>query len=508
MADTIIDRLLIAFGINADGVQKGMSKAERIIHKGIDSIKSVIMPLATGFALTSMVQGFVEGATEAAKAAERLGMSMEDLQAWQGAVQALGAESSVAGEILGVLNEKLVDAAKMGGTGSLELFKKLGISIKDNAGNMRLASDVLLDLAGASERLSKQELYGYSKALGLSPEMIDLLVQGRKGLEDLLKAQKELAVFQKEDAEIAKKGRIAWQAYMKSLQAVQAVIMRAVLPVLTKFVEYLTKATVWARNNQPFMIALITGLALVIGKMLVPAMIKMAAAGWASMAPLLPWIALITLLALAVDDLWTYFEGGENALPPVVNWLIIMLTAGLSIYKMLGGSLIPALGKLSKVIFHLGMAMFKTPLSLWILAFAAIAGAVYYVWNAIKSGQNVLDKLKADIMSVVDAVNKAWTAVEEFFGFTNEQKNKNEAVYDSYINPFYTVDSAVARNVINPQAGVQNNKITSSTSVGSITISTQATDAAGIAKEISPALKNEFDSNSLVMAANTGVIVK
>ena len=295
---------------------------------------------------------------------------------------------------------------------------------------------------------------------------------------------------------------------MKSLQAVQAVIMRAVLPVLTKFVEYLTKATVWARNNQPFMIALITGLALVIGKMLVPAMIKMAAAGWASMAPLLPWIALITLLALAVDDLWTYFEGGENALPPVVNWLIIMLTAGLSIYKMLGGSLIPALGKLSKVIFHLGMAMFKTPLSLWILAFAAIAGAVYYVWNAIKSGQNVLDKLKADIMSVVDAVNKAWTAVEEFFGFTNEQKNKNEAVYDSYINPFYTVDSAVARNVINPQAGVQNNKITSSTSVGSITISTQATDAAGIAKEISPALKNEFDSNSLVMAANTGVIVK
>ena len=187
MADTIIDRLFIAFGINADGVQKGMSKAERIIHKGIDSIKSVIMPLATGFALTSMVQGFVEGATEAAKAAERLGMSMEDLQAWQGAVQALGAESSVAGEILGVLNEKLVDAAKMGGTGSLELFKKLGISIKDNAGNMRLASDVLLDLAGASERLSKQELYGYSKALGLSPEMIDLLVQGRKGLEDLLK---------------------------------------------------------------------------------------------------------------------------------------------------------------------------------------------------------------------------------------------------------------------------------------------------------------------------------
>lgn len=508
MADTIIDRLFIAFGINADGVQKGMSKAEKFIHKGIDSIKSVIMPLATGFALTSMVQGFVEGAAQAAKASEFLSMSMEDLQAWQGAAEAMGAEGAEVNEMIMDMNEHLVDMVQFGSGPAVDVLNKLGIAAKDAGGKIRPATDVLLDMAEKGEKISKQEMLAYGRIMGFDKSVIDLLMQGRKGLEDLLSAQKELAVFQKEDAEIAKKGRIAWQAYMKSLQAVQAVIMRAVLPVLTKFVEYLTKATVWARNNQPFMIALITGLALVIGKMLVPAMIKMAAAGWASMAPLLPWIALITLLALAVDDLWTYFEGGENALPPVVNWLIIMLTAGLSIYKMLGGSLIPALGKLSKVIFHLGMAMFKTPLSLWILAFAAIAGAVYYVWNAIKSGQNVLDKLKADIMSVVDAVNKAWTAVEEFFGFTNEQKNKNEAVYDSYINPFYTVDSAVARNTVNPQAGARNTKITSSTSVGSITISTQATDAAGIAKEISPALKNEFDSNSLVMAANTGVIVK
>lgn len=500
MADTIIDRLFIAFGVNADGVQKGMSKAESIIHKGIDSIKSVIMPLATGFALTSMVQGFVEGATEAAKAAERLGMSMEDLQAWQGAVQALGAESSVAGEMLGVLNEKLVDAAKMGGTGSLELFKKLGISIKDNAGNMRLASDVLLDLAGTSERLSKQELYGYSKALGLSPEMIDLLVQGRKGLEDLLKAQKKLAVFQKEDAEIAKKGRIAWQAFMKSLQAIQAVIMRAVMPALVTMVNWLTKATVWARNNQPFMITLITGLALVITKMLVPAMIKMAAAGWASMAPLLPWIALITLLALAVDDFWTYLEGGESAFPKVWEYMLKFFgffqtsIDGANKYWQNACEFWAAVfeGNWQQVGSSF-IGMFEGIIQ---LVYGLLEGLGFYILDLIDTFTcGAVTKAKDALAGFLNWAKDAWNSVAGFFGFGSD-------------TPTYAVDDTVARNTVNPQAGVQNTKITSSTSVGSITINTQATDAQGIAKSISPALKNEFDASSLVMAANTGVIAK
>ncbi len=500
MADTIIDRLFIAFGVNADGVQKGMSKAESIIHKGIDSIKSVIMPLATGFALTSMVQGFVEGATEAAKAAERLGMSMEDLQAWQGAVQALGAESSVAGEMLGVLNEKLVDAAKMGGTGSLELFKKLGISIKDNAGNMRLASDVLLDLAGTSERLSKQELYGYSKALGLSPEMIDLLVQGRKGLENLLKAQKELAVFQKEDAEIAKKGRIAWQGFMKSLQAVQAVVMRAVLPVLTKFVEYLTKAAVWTRNNQPFMIALITGLALVITKMLVPAMIKMAAAGLAAIAPWLPLIAIITAVALAVDDFWTYLEGGESAFPKVWEYMLKFFNFfqtsidGAKKYWQAACEFWAAVfeGNWEKAGSSL-VSIFESIIQILYGLFEGLSAYILDVVDNITGG--AVTKAKDALAGFLNWAKDAWNSVVGFFGFGSD-------------TPVYGIDDTVARNTVNPQTGVQNNKITSSTSVGSITINTQATDAQGIAKSISPALKNEFDANSLVMAANTGVIAK
>lgn len=525
MADTIIDRVFIAFGLKTDDVQKGMSKAENIVSNGLNRIKDTLMPIATGFALASMVTGFVEGANQIEKASQRLGMTAEDLQAWQGAAEALGAEGAEVNEMLSDMNEHLVDMVQFGSGPAVDILNKLGISAKDAAGKIRPAADVLLDLAGASEKVGKQNMLAYGKMMGFNPEVIDLLLQGRKGLEDLLKAQKELAVFNKEDAEIAKQSKIAWQGFMKSLQAIQAVIMRAVMPSLVTMVNWLTKAVVWARQNQPFIIAIMTGLALLITKMLIPAMLKMGAAGWASMAPLLPWIALITALALTVDDLWTYFEGGENALPPVVNWLIIMLTVGMSIYKMLGGSLIPALGTLSKFIFYLGIAILKilipvlislgaaiwtamAPLLPWLLALGAIAGAIYYVWDAVSSGKNILDKLKADIMSVVDTVNKAWTAVEEFFGFSSEQKNKNEATYDSYINPLYSASPEDVAKINGAGKTSQTNNINTSASIGSITINTQAADASGIAKSINPAIQQEFSSDAFVMAANTGVILK
>lgn len=527
MADTIIDRLFLAFGVKTEDVEKGMSKAESIITKGLESIQETLMPLVTGFALAGMVTSFTQGANAISKASNMLGMSMEDLQAWQGAAEAMGAEGEEINAMLADMNGHLADMVQFGSGPAADILNKLGISATDAAGNIRSAIDVLLDMAEAGEKISRQEMLAYGKIMGFDESVIDLLMQGRKGLEDLLKARKELAVFSKEDAEIAKQGKIAWNGLVKSLQAIQAVIMRAVMPVLVKLTGWLTKAVVWARQNQPFMIALVTGFALAVSKMLIPALIKLAATGFAAMAPWLPLLGLVTIVALAVDDLWTYFQGGENALPPVLSGFIALSAAGLGFYKVFGGNLLPLLSGLTKLVFGLGIAIFKTlipalaslavsavmamaPFLPWIALLAIIGAAIYGVWKILSDGDVVLQTLKEKVMSFFDTVKDGWNKAKDFLGFgDDEEEQKSFGGWKDFENvsfPMAVSQEDVVKATVPPQA--QTNNITSTANVGNITINTQATDAQGIARSIGPAMNREFSGSSLVMASNTGVIAK
>ena len=62
------------------------------------------------------------------------------------------------------------------------------------------------------------------------------------------------------------------------------------------------------------MIAFFTGLAGVITGLMLPALTAMATAAWAAIAPFTPLIAIVGAVALVIDDLITYINGGESAL--------------------------------------------------------------------------------------------------------------------------------------------------------------------------------------------------
>lgn len=520
MADTIIDRLFIAFGLKADGVKQGMDKAEGIVKNGLSSIKSYLMPLATGFALSSMVQGFVDGAAQIGKAAEFLGMSIEDLQAWQGAAEAMGAEGAEVNEMIMDMNEHLVDMVQFGSGPAVDVLNKLGIAAKDAKGNIRPATDVLLDLAEASERVSKQEMLAYGRIMGFDKSVIDMLMQGKKGLQELLKAQKELAVFQKEDALLAQKGRVAWQGLMKALQSIQAVIMRFIMPALTLLTTWLTKAVIWARENKPFMIALITGFALAITAILLPAIFKLAAAGIAAMAPWLPLIGIITAAALLVDDFWTYLEGGESALAPVWAYLIKFFgffetsIEGAKKYWQAACEFFSAIfegnfAKAGQSLINMFAGVIQVFFGLW----QGIGTYILDLLNTITGG--AVDAFKAKFTAMLDWAKDTWNGIKSFFGFGSNEGAKTSSAENilppmelEHKTPLYSVSpEEIAK--INAKAGQhQTNNINTSASIGNITINTQATDAYGIAKSLRPELTKEISSLDLVTAANTGVVAK
>ena len=177
-------------------------------------------------ALKGMASHYLDTAAAIDRTSRSLGMNMQRLQAWQGAAQTVGVEAEEVGNFFRDFNDYIVDANKFDSGPLKDIAKELGIGLQDARGQARATEDVVMDLADAFQRVGNQQATAYGMQLSLDPGMIALMQRGGKELGGLLKAQKELAVYQEEDAELARKMNIAWQTLTKGLEAGGAQIMR------------------------------------------------------------------------------------------------------------------------------------------------------------------------------------------------------------------------------------------------------------------------------------------
>jgi len=192
-----------------------------------------------------------------------------------------------------------------------------------------------------------------------------------------------------------------------------AVIAKGFVPLLKLFlplIEYFTDAEKGAGRLQIALLAL----APVIGTILVGALYSVATAGWAMIAPFLPFIAIAALvgaaiagIVLVIDDLLTWMDGGESVIGDFFGPFVDLkdkiksgVEAGFNFIKKSFNSLIDFAKKYGK---YLIMAMF--PIS-----------ALFFYWDEINSflggiPDKVLEKFKelgSDIKNFVKDLLPDW----------------------------------------------------------------------------------------------------
>lgn len=316
--ETVVDALLITLGIDTKGVDKGMEAARGKITGGLKGIVSAmaapVMAAFAGFSGAAAISAYTSTAAELDRLSQSLGMSMDELQGWQYAAEAAGAEAAEVGNFFRDMSDYIVDATTFDSGPLKDIAKELGITLKDARGNLRSTMDVTLDLADAFQRVGSQKAVAFGMQLGLDPGMIALLQKGRTEIEGLIKAQRELGGYTKEDAEIASKAQFAFMSLGRAMQAAAIPVARVLVPVMTVASEKISQAVALLRRHEPFVKAALVGVAAIITTMLLPASLKLAAA-WL-MNPMTWIIAVITAavaaLAIAVDDLYTYMTGGDS----------------------------------------------------------------------------------------------------------------------------------------------------------------------------------------------------
>lgn len=202
--------------------------------------------------ITATVTAFAAGTVYAMKKAaeygdridkmsQKIGMSRESFQEWDYILSQNGGNI----DSLQMGFKTLTTQIGMAGKGSKEsvaMFKRLGVSIKDNNGNLRKQDDVFNDTITALQKMGEtterdviaQKLFGRSFI-----EVKPLLNQSAEAIDKLRKKANDMGlILSKEDVDNARDFKDTMDTFTRFFQAKFATIAMKLMP---KFIEILEK---------------------------------------------------------------------------------------------------------------------------------------------------------------------------------------------------------------------------------------------------------------------------
>lgn len=443
------------------------------------------------------------------------------------------------------LNEALGEAAADAESGKAKSFKAFGVSIKDAQGNIKGADVALLELAGSMEKMSKQQAIFQIKQLGITDNAtINLLLKGRKVMEEQIALQKQKGVLDKEDAQNA----LAYKAAMQELDATVGSLMDALasmlLPVLTDVAQAFLKFVNFVREHKGFVVGAFGAIAGIGVAKLIPMLKDLTAVmkllkieTLLALWPFALIAAAVIAVGLLVDDLWNYFSGGESVIGDLVKQFpmlgdvieglkTIILSIGeaftnpkqafedfqnfckkvwdnmIADIEKFGGMLVDSTVKAFNEMLTEGKQIFT---ELWDFVVNLFKNLGTEISNA---ASNALDSAKAAaneyLPSFMQMEVKAKDKVENSPGGPDMMVPGDDPrlAIDNDANPMVNNavpalaasntmgNVAVAPNISSANSRVSNN--TQTIQVGKVDVHTQATDAQGVANGFSDGLKNAY----------------
>lgn len=462
----IIDALLIAVKMDNTDLDKGLKQAESKVSSFADRIKAKLLAkfgaLASVGFIMSEVKNLTAVADELGKIADRIGADVPKLQSWAEASKLAGGSVQAFYGTAERLGSELQRIAVTGKSRLLPFFESMGVATLDASGKARDVFDVLTDVAGAVEGMDKATSSGMLNRLQLDEGTIGLLQMGKKGMQDLIRYERELGVFQKEDTVIAADYNDAMDRLTRSLNMSFLPVMRMFAPVLTEAAKAMTSAFVFMQKHSLALEIALAGIALVVAAKVLPALWSLFIA---IMTNPITWIiAAIVGLILILEDLYVYAKGGKSQFESLWKTLgtgeeVMAAIEGawdfLKTAAQIAWEVLKAILKGLWMILHTVLVLVAGLGVAAAQAFKAIGGFINdYFITPLENAWNTLKKIIDNLPSL--------DGVKDFLGGRYEQ--------------FFTP--------ITPQlagAGAGGNK---TLEIGKIDIHTQATNADGIAADI------------------------
>jgi phage-related protein len=443
-----------------DGAASGADRATGAFSKlkGIGGMVGGVLrqlaPALTVAGFAAFAKGVIDSADALGKMRDRTGVSVNMLDKFRQAANLSDTSLEGVEKGLTTLTRSMNSAAN--GTGAqAEMFKRLGIEIKDQDGNLRNVGDVFLDLSDALKGLPNEtERLAAAQVLlrGSGSELLPMLLMGKDAILDFKSAMTDEVA----DASSAFKDNIDSAKEAIGQFAVQILLDSGVIKGLEKLSENVKEAAVSFSQMDPAMRGLVAG-AIAVG---IGLTVFVGALG-----------LLVGVAAKAV--------AGLKLLTGAIKGMLISAKAG-TVFAGLG----KAIGVVAVAIkaFLVGAAAFLTWPVLLVAALVAAAVAIFVfrdkiweglqaaaaaigdwvkslwdwgepirefwsgLWDSIKdlamgfvdwlsSGFNdvILEPIKGALSGLVEIFQTAWTAVKDWLG--NFLSSIGQMFIERYVQP-------------------------------------------------------------------------
>lgn len=538
----LLDTLLLVFKADTSQADAGLDSARKKSDELIDSLRNTDAVAAkTGASLKAMAAGALGGLAAAfslgaaisgafaradniraiEQTSDAIGASIENVDAFGKAAEAMGGDAQGARDSLTDMAEKMGEAMSDVESGASKAFKSLGISLKSADGSTKDAISGMLDLASAVEGLDRSAAVFKIKELGITDNRtVEMILKGRQELERMLRVQKEQGVVTKEAAENARKLTEATGSLKNMISSAGASFLDSIIPALTKVIEWLGKGVSWMQDNKDFVIGFFGSIAAVVTALYLPAMASAAIATLAATWPLLLIGAAIAAaaaaFALIYDDIMNFVDGNESFIGqvfekyPMVEKIVMTL---IDAFRQMWQILITGAQQVGDFVtagFQQVIAGIKAAVDYLSEAYGAITG---FVDSSLASFQSLSDGISAIFAFIVetvkgslsfvtagiDKIKSGVSGVAGFFGFgdsSSAMQSASQQIGAASSAPSNGVSSSAISNMANSSSETN-------VQVGQVVVQTQATDAQGISRDVGSELQSQL--KNLEHESATGV---
>lgn len=227
---TIIDALLVTFGVDITQYKKGSQEAEKSLadtarkqkksaddmSKSFADVGRNIATLFLGFESASgfakWLGGINKGEADLGRFARNVGQSGHEVNKWGQAVELAGGKSEDALDVFAKLTTEFTQLKTTGVTGPLLTFLRArGVAIQDENGNLRNQGQILEDLADKTAQYGVQYQHTMFAAAGIAESEINYLTLSKEKREQLLKLAEETNRINEQGIKDATRSQEVWR---------------------------------------------------------------------------------------------------------------------------------------------------------------------------------------------------------------------------------------------------------------------------------------------------------
>ena len=433
----VVDKLVIALGLDTKGVDKGISEAQSKLTAGFKGIMGkVFAPLMAGMSFAGIFDSIYAELKQMNSLSKTTKTNIEDITAWSRAVNISGGSVEDFSQTLMFLNQNLTRIAVTGHSRIKPFFEKLGVDATELAKKPVLES--LEAIGKAIDGMDKRESANMLRAMGFDGGTIKLLQSGEKGIRELITRQRELGVYTEKDAKAFSAMNKSFKEITSSIKTLFIPAVMLILNVSSRVVQYLTTGIQYLRKNIDVLRGALVLLSAVFYKQLLQAILNFGTMLMAN--PFGLFMVGSTAVLLLLEDLWTYANGGESAFEGIWEKLGTPdeVLAG---FKAVGNAIetvVKFLGKTENVMVTV-LAFFTAAVGMVLSAvmpvITAIVAAVGWIPLAIVAVGIALAALLQYIYNHRDKVIQAFNAI------ATRIKAVGSSIYDSIAG---AIDGALA----------------------------------------------------------------